>query len=488
MLKNFSPELRRTLARGNLAYFARYLGYENTADFQDGWYEFLTPKNDPDHFSPIREHTKAQKKFCELGPSKHSKSECISINYLSWLIGKYPEIHILVVSKTDTLSGRTVAAIKRRIEYDERYKAVFGNLKPENPQMWTDTAFIVKRREISKFPTISACGLYGSGALTGGGFDLVIGDDIIDKENVATELQRVKASEWFFDVLMPTLFPWGAIYVVGSRWHHDDLYNELITPEPEGRGWNHQVLKAILNEAEILKGAAPKVLWPQVWSYERLLQKRRDLGTLTFECEYQNQPTALQGDVLKADWLHAWNEVDPNFYPNPNLPTYAGIDPSLGESDYFGIASFSYDQQKQEGYLLDVWCEHLPFPQIVRDKLPESVSRLRYQKMYMETNFWQKLLLKYPSFQRHPATGAAYPIVPVQTVTNKEQRFIPLSSHFESRRVLVNPLLLSQRGEFLKQWVEFPRGQHDDAIDCVDLVVSNVLNEGGKPFLYVVKR
>jgi phage terminase large subunit-like protein len=49
-------------------------------------------------------------------------------------------------------------------------------------------------------------------------------------------------------------------------------------------------------------------------------------------------------------------------------------------------------------------------------------------------------------------------------------------------------VLLSQRGEFLKQWVEFPRGQHDDAIDCVDLVVSNVLNEGGKPFLYVVKR
>ena len=169
------------------------------------------------------------------------------------------------------------------------------------------------------------------------------------------------------------------------------------------------------------------------------------------------------------------------------MPTYAGIDPSLGESDFFGIASFSYDQQKGEGYLLDVWCEHLPFPLIVRDKLPECVSRFNYQKMYMEANFWQKLLLKYPGLQKHPATGKVYPIVPVQTVTNKEQRFIPLSSHFESRRVLVNPLLLSQRSEFFKQWVEFPRGQHDDGIDCVDLVVSNVLNEGDKPFLYVVR-
>ena len=92
------------------------------------------------------------------------------------------------------------------------------------------------------------------------------------------------------------------------------------------------------------------------------------------------------------------------------------------------------------------------------------------------------------AFQKHPATEQTYPIVPVQTVSNKEQRFIPLSSHFESRRVLVNPLLLSQRGEFFKQWIEFPRGNHDDAIDCVDLVVSNVLAEGDEPFLYVVRR
>jgi len=64
--------------------------------------------------------------------------------------------------------------------------------------------------------------------------------------------------------------------------------------------------------------------------------------------------------------------------------------------------------------------------------------------------------------------------VPVQTVKNKEARFIPMSSHFESKRILVNPLLL-QRSEFWTEWVQFPRGQHDDALDAVELAVTNLI-------------
>jgi phage terminase large subunit-like protein len=52
-----------------------------------------------------------------------------------------------------------------------------------------------------------------------------------------------------------------------------------------------------------------------------------------------------------------------------------------------------------------------------------------------------------------------------------------MSSHFESKRILVNPLL-DRRSEFWNEWVQFPRGQHDDALDSVEIVVRNVI---GKP-------
>jgi predicted phage terminase large subunit-like protein len=123
-----------------------------------------------------------------------------------------------------------------------------------------------------------------------------------------------------------------------------------------------------------------------------------------------------------------------------------------------------------QAYLLDVWAEHTPFPDILKQKLPELNRLYRYQKIYMETNFWQKLLTKMPELQ-------GYPIVPLNTVKNKEERFIPMSSHFESKRVLVNPLLLN-KSEFWTEWVQFPRGQHDDAIDCVEMVVSKIVGSG----------
>jgi predicted phage terminase large subunit-like protein len=384
-------------------------------------------------------------------PRGHGKSECVDMNYVSWLIGNYPDIHTNIVTKTASLSEEILLALMTRMESDERYIEIFGELKPKDARRWTTREIIVNRHEISKNPTVKATGL--NGPITGGRSDLIICDDIIDEENVRSPLQLEKALTWHNKVLAPTLYPWGGEIIIGTRWHYADLYAELMKVYPA------EVKKAIIDEN------THQVLWPEYWSYSKLIEKRREIGTIIFDCKYQNDPTSMEGSLLKAKWLQPWEHT-----PNPNLPIYAGVDPSLGESDYFGIASFAYDQRLNQGYLLDVWAEHLPFPSILHDKFPQLYNLYKYQKIYMETNFWQKLLIQMPELR-------GYPIVPVQTVKNKEQRFIPLSSHFESKRVLVNPLLLD-KGEFWTQWVQFPRGQHDDAIDCVELVVSNVM---GKP-------
>ena len=154
--RKLSPEQRQQLAQSSLQYFARYLGYADTAWFQDEWYNLLQPMNDPAHFSPLPWHARALKQLHIEAPRKHAKSECISINYPSWLIGNYPEIRIGIVSKTAPLAEQTVAAIKNRIENDPRYFSIFGDLKPKNPQKWTDSEFYVNRKTISKFATLYA--------------------------------------------------------------------------------------------------------------------------------------------------------------------------------------------------------------------------------------------------------------------------------------------------------------------------------------------
>jgi predicted phage terminase large subunit-like protein len=426
--------------------FTKYLGYNN-APFHNDWYTILQPENNLEHFSPLKFHPKALKKYHVEWPRGHAKTETTSINYVSWLVGNYSNIHINIVSKTASLAESILTALMTRFEVDEKYKDVFGELKPADPRKWTSQQIIVNRTEISKNPTIKATGLFGP--ITGGRSDLVICDDIIDEENVGSHLQIEKVDTWFNKVLYPTLYPWGGVIVIGTRWHYADIYAHFLET------WPNSVLKAIQHDGS--------VLWPEYWSLEKLEERRDAIGTIFFNCQYQNDPTGMEGELLKSSWLHDWENL-----PTSNCTYYAGVDPSLGEGDYFGIATLAYDRTINQAYLVDVWAEHMPFPTILKTKLPLLHSQYRYAKMYMETNFWQKLLMQMPELH-------GYPIVPIQTVKDKESRFIPMSSHFESKRVLVNPLINNQKSEFWLEWVQFPHGQHDDALDCVEMVVRNVV-------------
>jgi len=182
----------------------------------------------------------------------------------------------------------------------------------------------------------------------------------------------------------------------------------------------------------------------------------------------------MEGDLLKGEWLHPWDSP-----PTKGCEYYAAIDPSLGEHDYFGIAIGCYDRRTQQAYLVDVFVEHMPLVDIIKHKIPLLNSQYRFVKVYMEKNFWQKLLLQVPELR-------ALPIVPIQTVRDKTSRFISMTSHFESKRVLVNPLLLN-RSEFYMEWIQYPHGQHDDGIDCVEMLTSKLFKtEAAKPIFKLI--
>ena len=389
------------------------------------------------------------------------------------MVGKHRDLHVNIVTKTASLAEEILLAHITRFETDPKYIAVFGDLKPSQPKKWTNREIIVDRTEISKDPTIKATGLMGP--ITGGRSDLIICDDIIDEENIRTQLQLEKVNTWFNKVLIPTLYPWGAIIVIGTRWSYADIYAELLEK------WPHNVKQAI----ETIDGEeTDNVLWPEYWPYEKLVERRNEIGTIIFNCQYQNDPTTMEGNKLKSWMLHSWNEQRPDGTeyggPPSNCQYYAALDPSLGENDYFGIAILAYDPPHNQAYLVDVLAEHHPFPDIIKTQIPLLHSQYKFLKIYMETNFWQKLLINMPELR-------GLPIVPVQTVRNKEERFIPMSSHFESKRVLVNPLINLRTHEFWTEWVQFPRGQHDDALDCVEMVVTKVMGSKFEPWVKGIK-
>ncbi len=355
------------------------------------------------------------------------------------------------MTKTASLAEEILTAIMTWIESNKEYHDVFGHLKPNQPKKWTSREIIVKRDEISKNPTLKATGLMGP--ITGGRSDLVICDDIIDEENVRTRLQVEKVSTWFNKVLYPTLYPWGGIIVIGTRWSYADIYAELLEK------WPHDIKHAIHPETK-------EALWPEYWSLEKLEQRRNEIGSIFFNCQYQNDPTGMEGELLKAAWLTPYLREPP-----PHVLKYCGVDPALGEGDLAGIAIIGYDQAKNQSYLMDVWAEKWDFPSFLR-KIRQLHATHNFAKIFLESNAFQKVLTFIPEFHQ------GLPITPTTTDTNKERRFIAMSSHYESNRILVNPLLI-QRSEFWNEWVQFPRGQYDDALDACEIVTRNVLKPRG---------
>jgi len=437
--------LEKEVAKESLIAFTEYLNYNNVS-FQEEWLRFLE-----DEFSPLKIHPHRSKKFLLLWPRGHAKTEITTLNYVSWLVGKYPDIHINIVTKTASLAESILTALMTRFESDENYKALFGEIKPQNPRKWTSQQLIVERSEISKNPTVKASGLMGP--ITGGRSDLIICDDLIDEENIRTRLQIEKAATWFNKVLLPTLYPWGGIIVIGTRWSYNDIYSDLL------KTWSHDIKRAIQEN-----GTA---LWPEYWSLEKLEQKRIDIGTIFFDCQYQNDPTGLEGNLLRAEWLYPWET-----HPPHHILKFAGIDPALGEGDQHGISTFGYDRVNHQGYLIDVWSKTVPFPQFL-EKLTQLHRLHNYNKIYLESNAFQKILTYIPEIKNLPTA-------PTYTSKDKLSRFIPMSSHFEAKRVLVNPLLLTPSSEFYTQWVQFPRGQFDDGLDSVEIVTRNVLGRAGQ--------
>ena len=255
------------------------------------------------------------------------------------------------------------------------------------------------------------------------------------------------------------MYPWGGIIVIGTRWGYADLYSDLLEK------WDNSVLKAID------KG---KVLWAEYWPLTKLEKRREEIGTIIFNCQYQNDPSDMEGDLLKGEWLHPWDSP-----PRPTCEYYAAIDPSMGEYDYFGIAIGAFDRVWNKNYLVDVWIEHKPLVDILKNKIPLLNNQYRFVKVYFEKNFWQKLLLNVPELK-------SLPIVPIVTVRDKTSRFISMTSHFESKRILVNPDLL-HNSKFYLEWIQYPHGQHDDGLDATEMLVSNMIKrEAAKPVFKLI--
>jgi predicted phage terminase large subunit-like protein len=375
-------------------------------------------------------------------PPRHGKSLLGTVIFAAWYLGCHPERSIISASYGQELAddfGRQV----RNLVNSPIHRAIFPECRLANDSS-----------SMHRFAT-TAGGLYfavGCGSpTTGRGADLLIIDDPIKgAEEARSELSRRSVHEWYSSVARTRLQPDGAIVLISTRWHCDDLAGRLLLGD-QGENWHVLSLPAIAEVNESFRRAG-EALWPEKFSLEILNQTRKEVGAAVWASLYQQRPSAADGTVFKREWFCFYRE------PPPLKRTVQSWDTAFklgAENDYsvcstWGVAENGY-------YLLHCWRGRVEFPEL-KKRMKWLAAEYRPNQVLIEDRASGQSAIQ------ELRCETALPIIAVKVDSDKVSRAQAVTPLVEAGKVFLKesaPYLQ----DYLDEFAAFPTGVHDDAVD-----------------------
>ena len=452
----------KQIGEHSIAFFAKYyLGIE-------------IPKHQMRWLSYIE-----RKRHLQLSPRDHGKTTIFCYAFPLWKICYQIDVRILLVSKTGSQSKKLLDTIRKELNENPLIRQDFGKLlERESATLWCKRS--PKGRKL-KDPTVEAVG--AEGAITGGHFDIIICDDIVDDENVKTEARMASLENWFLGTIGELCEPSTLWLVSGTRKHYSDIYSMLL----ENPLWQNIIDRAIIQFPEswtFIKDVDEsgkefivdvefegkyEVLWPEVWDIKTLLLNRQQAGSIIFDREKQNDPSGMKGQFLNVEWLHYYDWKD---LPIDRLEFYVGGDLAISENEKADNTVFvlvGYDKGNRRIYLIDFIMGHWDFPKQNKELIGaynkwEDMG-MRASKVILEDNVYQAALAQ------NIANTTWIPAIGRKTVKDKVTKMTSITTHFENKSVVLRKSEMNGMPEFRKEWTHFPFGTHDDMLDAVALVI-----------------
>jgi len=308
---------------------------------------------------------------------------------ISWTIQQLinnPDLRILITNERLDNSKAFLREIKTHFEKNLSFISLYGDYVNDDSK-WTETQIIIKTRtKILKEPTIQVGSLDTS--LVSQHYDIIIGDDLVSRNNVGTKEQMDKVKQYWKD-LQSLLEPGGILIDVGTRWAVDDLHGTLL----EQSQYANLVLGCYDKQGE--------PVFPEKFSKEALQLIEKEIGNYDFACLWVNDPVDDQNAAFKRSFFE--NRYTDEMLKGKQLNTFITIDnaPSTKTgTDYIGIVANSVDTENNwylrlvlrfkgntpeliqkiiELYLywkpLDIGVEQKAFDDLIKPFLKEEMSR-----------------------------------------------------------------------------------------------------------------
>jgi hypothetical protein len=234
-------------------------------------------------------------------PPRHGKSELVSKYFPAWFLGCNPSKRIILASYAAEFAaswGRKARDVLTEI--GPRYFDGLTIRSDSSAAHWWDLD------EFSGGMQTSGVG----GGVTGKGADLFIIDDPVkDAVQANSEVYRQRNWDWYQSVAYTRLEPDGAVVIMQTRWHEEDLAGHVLQHAKQtGESWDVLNLPALAEEPDPLGRQPGEPLWPERFSRADLLRIKATLGSYWWSAMYQGSPMPNEGGTFKRSWLRYWRE------------------------------------------------------------------------------------------------------------------------------------------------------------------------------------
>lgn len=376
-------------------------------------------------------------------PPRHGKSEKTSKRFPSWYLGRNPKRQIIAASYNSDLAtdfGREVRNIMASPEYGEVFPKV---------------ALRQDSRAADRMNTDHGGAYFAAGvgtATTGRGAHLgLIDDPFKDRADADSEIQREKVWNWYRSTFFTRLMPGGAIVLVQTRWHEDDLAGRLLELQgrvEDGGEWTVLDLPAI--------DEAGKPLWPEWYDREALDRIKATIGPREWSALYQQRPQPDEGTFFQRAWFKEWET-------RPDLRYYGTSDYAVtdGDGDYTVHRIWGIDASGCV-YRVDGWRGQATSDVWIEKKL-DLIAKYKPLAWFGEGGVIQKAIE--PMLKRRMLERKAFCRLEwLPSVHDKPTRARSFQAMAASGRVYF------EKGAELSEYLSFPAGKHDDEVDTASLI------------------
>jgi predicted phage terminase large subunit-like protein len=253
-------------------------------------------------------------------PPQFGKSELASVRLPAYWLGKRPDDPVAIASYAADLAELKSGEARGIIESDD-YQSVFGERRTKDlPPVKTRRDSRAINQWGLAYPyrgRVRAIGI--GGGLSGYPAKLAIIDDPHKDWKEAQSLTyRDAVWEWYKSVLRARMGSGGAIIVIQTRWHEDDLTGRLLKNFPgmwtllrlpakaetqEERDRNNEFLGQPLGLPDPLGRKPGETLSPSRYSQADVDEIEVEVGSVVWASLYQGVPRAAEGNRIKREWL-----------------------------------------------------------------------------------------------------------------------------------------------------------------------------------------